>query len=57
MIDLWRVVNEQINLTRIDSTNLKMGEIYIVDIKEEKYRAKLLHIISESQKKYKVIIF
>lgn len=57
MIDLWTVVNEQINLIRADSTNLKIGDIYIVHIKEEKYRAKLIHNLPESREKFKVKIF
>lgn len=58
MTDVWNTINESIKLTNVHPRNLKIGDIYIVDYTDidvkEKYRAKLIHILSGSQEKYKV---
>lgn len=52
--NIWNIVNSKINITNVIESNLIVGEIYIVVHVNEKYRAKLIHLPSGHQKKYKV---
>lgn len=54
MLKVWDIINEMENLTIEKPNDLKIGDVYIVMFKEEKYRATFISVLRGPQKKYKV---
>lgn len=58
MLDIWHTVNSKtVKLVNIEPPSLKIDDIYIVEYKNEKYRAKLIHFLHGSREKYRVKYF